>query len=594
MISRQQLISFFKLFYRGFGDYKKQIGILALLGFFSSLLGGIGITALIPLFSFITTQGSNGTDIISRTIKEIFLFLGVPLSVRYLLILISLLFILKAIMVLWSNYISAKIGAEYQETTRNNLYRSMLKAGWPYLLKQKIGHLETVLMTNVKNCALLLGYISSIVITISSIIVYAFVAINISVRITLITLIFSIIAFFILQPLIHRLRRISYEEEKTNRDIAHHINENIVGLKTIKATLVDNQIIQVAENYFKKLKKITIKSSLLASLGGGFMEPVSLIFIIVVFAFSYKTPNFNIIAFAAVIYLIKQIFSYTQQLQSYFLILNNLIPYLKNVLILQEQAVENKEIDAGFSSFEFKNSLEFKNVAFLYDGKKNILSGMNFEIKKGELIGLIGPSGAGKTTIVDLILRLFQPTSGEISVDAVNINSIKLSAWRQNIGYVSQDIFLKNDTIANNIRFYDETISETEIEEAAKMANIYDFIIECPDKFETIVGERGVVLSAGQRQRIVMARVLVRKPQILILDEATSALDNESEMQIQKVIENLKNKVTVLVIAHRLSTIINVDRLLVLADGRILEEGRPRELLTDNDSYFYKVYNIKK
>jgi len=187
---------------------------------------------------------------------------------------------------------------------------------------------------------------------------------------------------------------------------------------------------------------------------------------------------------------------------------------------------------------------------------------------------------------------LFYPSKGEILLDNVNISGISLSEWRKKIGYVSQDIFLKNDTIANNIKFYNN-ITNKDVEEVAKMANIYDFIQKCPQKFNTMIGERGIMLSAGQRQRVIIARVLARKPEFLVLDEATSALDNESELKIQKVIENLKKKVTVLVIAHRLSTIINSDKLYILEKGKIIEEGSPKELLKDKESYFTKVYNLR-
>ena len=209
------------------------------------------------------------------------------------------------------------------------------------------------------------------------------------------------------------------------------------------------------------------------------------------------------------------------------------------------------------------------------------------------MVGLIGPSGAGKTTLVDLILRLLKSSQGSILLDGQNVDLVTIEAWRQNIGYVSQDIFLINDTIANNIRFYDYSITDEQIQTAAKMANIYDFIKFCPQGFDTMVGDRGITISAGQRQRIVIARVLARQPQILLLDEATSALDSESEDQIQQVIKDLRGRVTVLVIAHRLQTVMDCDRLLVLDGGRISEEGSPRQLLKNKDSYFFKMYNIK-
>jgi len=259
----------------------------------------------------------------------------------------------------------------------------------------------------------------------------------------------------------------------------------------------------------------------------------------------------------------------------------------------EKEEEEQKEREDGSKKFAFNNKLRFKNVGFSYNNSRSVLKDVSFSIKKGEMIGLIGSSGAGKTTIVDLILRLFKPTGGEILVDGEDITSINIDAWRKRIGYVSQDIFLKNDTIANNIRFYDNSIAEEDMIRAARMANIHEFIESCPDKFSTVLGDRGVMISAGQRQRIIIARILARKPEFLILDEATSALDNESEMQIQKVIGELKGKITVLVIAHRLSTIINSDRLLVLEDGKISEQGEPKELLKDKTSYFFKVYNIK-
>ena len=220
------------------------------------------------------------------------------------------------------------------------------------------------------------------------------------------------------------------------------------------------------------------------------------------------------------------------------------------------------------------------------------MRGVNFNIKKGEMAGVIGPSGAGKTTIVDILLRLFAPTGGEILIDGKNIGSISIADWRRNVGYVSQDIFLKNDTIRENIIFYGDGVTDGDIDRALKLANIHDFIKSLPKGLETVVGERGVLLSAGQRQRIVLARALARKPKILILDEATSALDNESEKLIKESIDSLKGEITVIVIAHRLSTIMSADKLIALEDGHVVEEGSPQELLKDKSSYFYRVYEI--
>ena len=588
-----RIITILKLSNLAFGEYKLQIFVLTVLGFLSGLLGAISINALIPLFSFVTKQGK-GDDFISQTIERAFLFLGIDFRIKYLLVFVCLLFILQAFAMVIFSYISSKITLGYEEKTKSKLFSSILKANWGYLLKEKLGHLETVLVVNVKNSSGLLSHISGTIMVILTMVVYILVAINISVYITLIALILGLIFFLITKPFIYKARMISYEVDKTNREISHHVNENILGMKTVKAMFVQNQVGDIGERYFIKLRDLGIKFTLISVGTSMFVQPASLIFICIIFAFSYKSPNFNLAALIAVIYLIRQIFSYFEQLQKRILNMSSLIPYLKKVLEYEELADRYKENDFGRLPFEFKNILEFKNVDFFYNTDRNILENLSFSVKKGEMIGLIGHSGAGKTTIVDLFLRLFQPSKGKILIDDVNIEDISMEQWRRNISYISQDMFLENGTIAENIKFYDEKITDGDMEEAAKMANIYEFIQTLPDKFSTLIGERGVLLSAGQRQRIVIARVLAKKPKILVMDEATSALDNESEIQIQKIIENLKGKITVLVIAHRLSTVINSDRLLVLENGKIVEQGVPRELLKDKKTYFYKVYNIRK
>jgi ATP-binding cassette subfamily C protein len=496
-------------------------------------------------------------------------------------------------MVIFS-YVSAKITLGYEEKTKSKLFSSILKSNWSYLLKEKLGHLETVLVVNVRNSSGLLGHISGTIMVLFTMTIYILIAINISVYITLSTLILGLLFFLIVKPFIYKARMLSYEVDKINKDVSHHINENILGMKTVKSMFVQDQVGSIGKNYFVRLRDLGIKFTLISASTSIFVQPASLIFICIVFVFSYRSPSFNLAALIAVVYLIKQIFSYFEQLQKRILNMSSLVPFLKKVLEYKQLADKHKEEDFGQLSFNFENVLEFKNVSFFYEAGANVLNDLCFSIKKGEMVGLIGHSGAGKTTIIDLLLRLFQPGDGEISVDGVNIENIRMKEWRNNVGYISQDMFLKNGTIMENIKFYNKDVTDRDMEEAAKMANIYEFIQILPNKFSTLIGERGILLSAGQRQRIVIARVLARKPKILIMDEATSALDNESELKIQKIIENLKGRITVLVVAHRLSTIINSDRLLVIDKGKIVEEGEPEKLLSDKETYFYKVYNIRK
>lgn len=585
-----------QLFYRGFGNYKRKIAVLTALGFFSGLLDGIGITALIPLFAIVTKNPSNGfDDTVTVWIKKFFAYFNVSFSLRYLLIFICLLFIARGLVMIWASYIKVKITFDYEEKKRVELFRLFLGARWPFLLKQKLGHIETVLMTNVHFGNLLLDHLSSVITILGSLLIYVLMSLNISALITLLTLILGLFLFYFFKPLFANTKVISREVEEINKKIAHFVNENTLGMKTVKIMDVGEAVLRSGKKYFQGLRDLGVRINLLKSVGNTIIQPLGVIFVSAIFAFFYKTNKiFNVGAIAAIIYLIQRIFIYFQQLQSSLHVLSEGAPYLQALLNLEDETRRNLETEKGAEKFSFENIIEFKNIHFSYGREKKILSGVDFSIKKGETVGLIGSSGSGKTTIVDLILRLFKPTGGRILLDGKDARRIDLADWRRSCGYVSQDIFLINDTFANNIRFYNDSITDEEIKEAAKAANIYDFIEGCPKKFETIIGERGILLSVGQRQRVVIARILAKKTKFLIFDEATSALDNESEAQIQEVINRLRGKMTIFIIAHRLSTVMDSDRLIVLEMGKIIEEGAPRDLLKNTESYFFKVQNRLK
>ena len=582
-----------KLSQEAFGDYKWQIIALLVLGFLSSLLGGIGINALIPLFSLVSDQSGVATDTISRMIREIFSALGISFNIGFLLTFIIVLFIIKALLTFIFSWVQIKIVQDYAEKTRTSIFNKFLRADWSYLLKQKLGYLETVLMVDVQYASSLLNKITNLITVVAGLLIYILVAINISAEVTLWTLVIGGILFLVFKRFTYKVKVLAYQIELENKEMAHHVNESILGMKTIKDMSVIDQVAKKGKEYFVRLKKLYINIHIFKNAVLSVIQPVGLIFICLVFWFSYKSDNFNFAALAAITYLIQQIFSYFKQLQNNFQLINEAIPFLTNLLNHEKKSIKNEEKNNGLAKFEFNRDLQFVDVGFSYLPQKQILAGINFLVNKGDLVGIIGPSGVGKTTLVDLVLRLFNPEQGEILLDGKKILDIDLDQWRQNTGYVSQDMFLMNDTIANNIRFYDSQITDEEVMTAAKMANIYDFISQCQDGMNTFIGERGVMLSVGQRQRIVIARVLARKPQLLILDEATSALDNESEVKIQEVIKNLKGKITVLVIAHRLSTVADSDKLIVLDKGRVAEQGVPQELLADKDSYFFKVYNLR-
>ena len=241
----------------------------------------------------------------------------------------------------------------------------------------------------------------------------------------------------------------------------------------------------------------------------------------------------------------------------------------------------------------FDNYIEFKNVSFKYDLKgENILENINIKINKGEKVALVGSSGAGKTTFANLLLDFYYPTDGEILIDEEKYNKISTYSLREIIGLVPQEAILFNDTVKNNISYGQDNIDNDLISKAANNANISDYINSMPDKFNSMIGERGLNLSGGQKQRMAIARAILKNPEILILDEATSSLDSESELKVQKAIDNLIKDRTVIIIAHRLSTILNADKILVFEKGKIVESGTHAKLYQLNGVYT-KLYNLQ-
>ncbi len=274
---------------------------------------------------------------------------------------------------------------------------------------------------------------------------------------------------------------------------------------------------------------------------------------------------------------VRKLIGFVEQYQ------NGMTGFVRFCEIMDYPAEEDKSdaVDMG----TVKGEIEFDSVSFSYEDSAEILSGLSFKVEPGKTLALVGPSGGGKTTICHLLPRFYRVTDGQVKIDGVSVEDATLESLRRNIGIVAQDVFLFNASIYDNIAYGCPNATREQVEEAAKRANIYDYIISLEYGFDTVVGERGVKLSGGQKQRISIARVFLKNPAILILDEATSALDNASEIAIQKSLEELCLGRTTIVVAHRLTTIKNADEILVVTDEGIAERGDHESLLADGGIY---------
>jgi len=297
-----------------------------------------------------------------------------------------------------------------------------------------------------------------------------------------------------------------------------------------------------------------------------------------------KKSDLNGGQFIEYIIIFSQLMRPAKSISDSFSNIHNGIAAGERVLALIDEKPIVVDAPGAIAVTGFNNRIEFKNVSFAYDNKP-VLSNINLIVPKGKTVALVGPSGGGKSTLVDLIPRFMDPQSGEVLVDGQNIQQLKVDSLRSLMGIVNQESILFNDTIFNNIAFGKTGVTIEQVEAAAHIANAHNFILETDKGYETNIGDRGTKLSGGQRQRICIARAVLNNPPIMLLDEATSALDTESEKLVQDALNNLMKNRTSLIIAHRLSTIQNADIIVVLENGKIVEQGVHQQLMGNNGLY---------
>ena len=287
-----------------------------------------------------------------------------------------------------------------------------------------------------------------------------------------------------------------------------------------------------------------------------------------------------------------QIISISSSLESFYDVIKRFELAAERIFEILEGDKYPKEVFGNTQFSKIEGNISFKNVSFGYEEDDMVLKNISFQIRPNETVSFVGKSGSGKSTIFNLISSLYQPNAGEITFDGIPLKQLDKTSIRKNISVISQNPYIFNMSIRENLTIIKEDLTETEMIEACKMACLHDFIMTLKNGYDTIVGEGGVTLSGGQRQRLAIARALILKTEIILFDEATSALDNETQYEIQKSIHNMQGEYTILIIAHRLSTVINSDRLILIDNGRVAGEGTHQELLKDNPIY-QKLYELE-
>ena len=422
------------------------------------------------------------------------------------------------------------------------------------------------------------------------VILFAAFLIVISWKLTLLAMVIMPLVFIFIWFIGKKLRKYSEWSQERMADVNAVLEESVNNIRIVKAFSMENfEIKKFSEatfNFFKALLRMTRIRHLASPINDTLTSIAGIIILIYagsqIIAGTGELDAGDFMTYVVAMFsLIKPVKSLSQihiKLQEGMAAAERIF----NVLDTPEKVTDppTPKILSNLT-----DSINYSNISFSYNGTDKVLDDISFTVKKGEVVAFVGPSGGGKSTLLDLLPRFYDPQSGSISIDNCNIKELSLSSLRSLMGIVTQETYLFNDTVRNNIAYGIDNVSDTILIEAAQMANAHEFISKLDNGYDTPVGNRGVMLSGGQRQRLAIARALLKNPQILIFDEATSALDTESELLVQDAIDKLMSSRTSLVIAHRLSTIQHADRIVVIKNGKIVEQGSHSELLQLNGTY---------
>ena len=572
----------------------KYFWLIALLAVVFSILGALfeGVTVgIINLFLQSITSLNAPSSQAGTGWIDTFIF-GVQSSHIERLNRLGLLVIIAAFLRSLFSYGAAVFSLSTESSFGDRLHKSMfeqlISVSLSYYSTSKSGDLINSMTHEIESIQRSFSSASSLGITGATLIVYIISMFVISWQLSIVALIlFGVLSLFISKFGI-KVRELSFPTSQAYSSFASGTLEFINGIRTIQTSCTQQF---ERERFYKNsvdLRKTHLNlfsyMSLVRPLAESISTAILIGIILVAFNFLVIEGKLEISALLTLMFVLFRMMPLVQQVNG---IRTELAGYagsyskIRSVL-QQEDKVYLLNGDREFKSL--KRSIDFLSVYFSYSSDQPILKDINLSIKRGKTTAFVGTSGAGKTTLADLVPRLYDPTQGQILVDDVELRDLEINSFRSKMAIVSQDTFIFNASVRDNIAYGVDLVDEIELQEAAKQANALDFILAMPEAFDTVLGDRGVRLSGGQRQRIAIARALLRKPEILILDEATSALDSVTERLIQESLENLSKGCTVIMIANRLSTIVRADNVVVLEKGEIVEQGSYQELIEKKGS----------
>ncbi len=575
--------------------YSWAIPAIVSLGILASLFEGVGISLFIPLLQ---TLSASNAQAIQQNVFLGFLdriFSSIAPNDRFFIIaaFIFACVLLKSVLIYTHSALFSWLNSRIAHRLRSGIFRQLLNVSYGYLEKQDTGKFMNTLATETWQTSRALSVLVGLMIDTCTVLVFTAFLLLISWRLTILVGAAIVVISLLIQWLTRHVKLFGQAAVEANQHLSERVWEGFGGLRMIRA--FGREAYEQAR--FDRASKQVRHTFLQLELLGGLVAPLSetlsaaLLLIILVVALSESQANLpTLLTFVFILYRLQP---KVKQIDASRVALIGLSSSVADVNALLDTS-DKPYLISGTTRFDrLQHGIEFDAVAFRYNEQDSpAIADVRLMIPQGKTTALVGPSGAGKSTLIGLLCRFFDPSDGEIYVDQAPLRQLQIQSWRDRMAIVSQDVYLFSTTIRDNIAYGRLEATDAEIEAAAKLANAHEFIEQLPYGYETRVGDRGVRLSGGQRQRIALARAIVRDPDILILDEATNALDSIAENLIQDALTTLSQNRTVIVIAHRLSTIAQADQIIVLNQGRIVEQGTLRSLL-DQNGLFATMYQLQ-
>ena len=577
--------------------YKWRMAAAFVCMLFFALFSVISIWTLKPLIDKIFTTDEVVT-------------LGIPLSdycltlkrtalVRALAVFVVAIVFLKGIAGYGQTYLMRFVAYRVVNDLRNDLYRKVTELSPGFFTQRKTGELISRFTNDINVIQLSIAEsLASIMREPVTIVVFLFLIFYLNPGLAIISLVIFPPVAVLIKKLGERVKKITGESQSRIADITSVLQETLSGMRVVQAFGMEEyereRFSEKTGMFFHTIMR-SARVYLVSSPVMEFLGAVGIAIIVLYAGYAVVPGSGKAMTAGDFVAFLGAVFSLYAPCKNLARV-NNMMQQARaasaEILEILDIESEVKECEGAESLPGLEREIRFNNVSFSYSGGKRLLADINLSAGVGEIIAIVGTSGVGKTTLVNLIPRFYDCLSGSITFDGKDIKDVTIKSLRRQIGIVTQEVILFNDTVLNNIRYGNSDISEEEVIKSARAANAHGFIEDLPRGYETVIGDRGELLSGGERQRIAIARAILKNPAVLILDEATSSLDSESEMLVQEAVNNLMKDRTVFVIAHRLSTIKHAHQIIVLDKGRIVESGIHEELIK-REGVYKRLYDLQ-